>query len=297
LNVFHKLRFPMMTGLAAVLVLISGCSMNPKQTKPIVTDVPLGAEEHFEGTVKIPTNDSVQVFSLDDQIPVAPGAPDQIADMQPAVQSPPPSMMTGEDDMMQPPQALAAPMPDAPAPVTPLNAQGVPYGKAGNVEIFPFDDQTNVGNLPATDALMPQLPPPSGAAGQFASPFTDNGWNADKADSNKIFFRNGSSRLTGSAQDVLDQIAANAASGQLVRVEGHASKRAASKDPVRRHLVNLKMSMQRAVNVSQTLIKKGVPAASIKTTAWGDTQPPLLTDPGMDEESAARRVEIFTQPK
>jgi outer membrane protein OmpA-like peptidoglycan-associated protein len=278
----------MVFGLACVLALSTGCSMNPRQTKPLVQDVPVGAEENFEGTVKIPSNESVQVFSLDDQIPMA----DRAAAMEPpAVQSgPSSSMMTGnEDNVVMPPPG--------PAPVSVLAAQGTPVGKDGNVEIFPFADQTDVGNLPATSDLIPQLPPPTYAGQQYASPFADNGWGADHADSNKIFFKNGSSAITGGGQDVIDQVAANASAGQLVRVEGHASKRAGSKDPVRRHLVNLKVSMQRAVNVSQALIKKGVPAPNIKTTAWGDTQPPFLTGLDMDEETAARRVEIFTQPQ
>jgi outer membrane protein OmpA-like peptidoglycan-associated protein len=289
LKLFPTLRFAMMAGFAVTLALTSGCSMNPERKGPIVQDVPEGADAQFDGAIKIPTNDNVQVYSLDDQVLSS----DTDTAAAGAVRSmPPASMMTGDGEMLPP--GGPAPLADA---ASPLSAKGVPYAKDSSVEVFPFDDQASANGFPATDALMPQLPPPSSATGGFASPFADNGWGADRTDSNKIFFANGSSHISASGQDVINQVATNAGSGELVRVEGHASKRAAARDPVKRHAINLKMSMQRAVKVSQSLMKKGVPAENIKTTAWGDTQPPMLTDPSMDEETASRRVEIFTQPK
>ncbi len=94
-------------------------------------------------------------------------------------------------------------------------------------------------------------------------------------------------------QNLVEQLAADAKSGRMITIEGHASRRASTKDPVEARIINLKMSMQRALAVSQELIRKGIPAPSIKTTARGDNQPPQTLEQGMSIESASRRVEIF----
>ena len=49
--------------------------------------------------------------------------------------------------------------------------------------------------------------------------------------------------------------------------------------------------MDRALSVSRELIRGGVPAERIQTTAWGDTKPPV-GGYSMDPEAASRRVEI-----
>ena len=76
-------------------------------------------------------------------------------------------------------------------------------------------------------------------------------------------------------------------------MEGHASTRAEAKDEVQRRIINLKISMDRAMNVMRQLIRDGVPAGAIQVTAHGDRVPPVAV-PGGDAEAAARRVEIIT---
>ena len=111
----------------------------------------------------------------------------------------------------------------------------------------------------------------------------------------RIYFDHGSTDLD--TQDV-QRIATigqkyNANQGNIISVEGHASERADIDDPVKRKEANLKVSMDRAYAVARALIYNGIPASAIRTVAWGEERPPEQTE-GMDEESAARRVEILS---
>jgi len=111
----------------------------------------------------------------------------------------------------------------------------------------------------------------------------------------RIYFDHGSTDLD--TQDV-QKIATigqkyNANQGNIISVEGHASERADVDDPVKRKEINLKVSMDRAYSVARALIYNGIPASSIRTVAWGEERPPMVTD-GMSSEEAARRVEIHS---
>ncbi len=322
---------------AFALTVVAGCSsilhkndakFGPQaQALPPVAPVRSDADK-YAALTQAASNGSVQIFSLDTP-PAGSDSGDKSGLSLPStaamvvqpLKSPNvtegPAVQTGQPESLLAPNnesvqnneitqndmKLAA---AALAPASVLKARGVPYALNPSVEVFPLDGEADAGGVPILDSGIPAAPSP-----QFQPPApepgvtppaavvasADNGWSVEKADSNKIYFKNGSSSLSAAGLDVINQVAANAGKNELVRVEGHASKHAASKDPVKRHLANLKVSMQRAITVSQALIKKGVPAPNIKTTAWGDTQPPFLTDPGMDEETAARRVEIFMQPQ
>lgn len=158
-----------------------------------------------------------------------------------------------------------------------------------NVTVYPLD-----GGVPRTEVSAPGLMPPSGAAQPYQSPFNQS--YAPAASPAYIYFNNGSSSLGQydkiKIEDVSDKLRMTNYSN-LVQVEGHASTKTATRDPVQKRIVNLKMSMDRAMNVSRQLIKEGVPADIIQTTAWGDTRAPAATD-GMSADAAARRVEILT---
>lgn len=103
----------------------------------------------------------------------------------------------------------------------------------------------------------------------------------------KVHFNHNSAMIRGDASAALDQIA-SAANGGAISVEGHASRRAIGGDPTRRIMGNLKISMTRAYNVARELVRRGVPADSIRLVGWGETRLPVS---GADGE-AARRVEV-----
>jgi outer membrane protein OmpA-like peptidoglycan-associated protein len=79
-----------------------------------------------------------------------------------------------------------------------------------------------------------------------------------------------------------------------ISVEGHSSVRANYKNARQRKMVNLNVSMRRAYHVVKALVALGVPAEVIRTVAWGEVRPPEPVQ-GMNDEAAARRVEIIIQ--
>ena len=112
----------------------------------------------------------------------------------------------------------------------------------------------------------------------------------------RIYYKHGVTSLSSSGRQVVDNVAEKyrMAPRMTLRVEGYASVRAQTNDPVKREILNLKTSMDRAITVSQELIKNGVPANSIRTIAYGDTKP-APAQPGVSIEDASRRVEIYGQ--
>ncbi|MCC6598896.1 MAG: OmpA family protein [Alphaproteobacteria bacterium] len=108
-----------------------------------------------------------------------------------------------------------------------------------------------------------------------------------------IYFDHDSHTLNAEALGILSQLseAFNPAYGQGISVEGHASVTANYADDKQREIVNLKISMDRALAVSRALIERGVPAEAIRVLAWGATRPPRELN-GRTPEEAARRVEI-----
>jgi outer membrane protein OmpA-like peptidoglycan-associated protein len=200
-----------------------------------------------------------------------------------------------------PPQQVAAagPMPLMPAPegmndfpvnaVPPVPAAPAPQPNsvpAGSVSVGggQWNGQASELTPPVGDMFAPTT--------QKAVPYTGSG--APK----KIYFSYGSSRIGKAGRETVSELAENHAAepGSVLHVDGHASPSARGiSDPVKREIVNLKLSMDRAFNVSRALINKGVPASAIETRAFGDTQPAPAGEHG-SAEASSRRVEVTTTP-
>lgn len=114
--------------------------------------------------------------------------------------------------------------------------------------------------------------------------------DAPASDGNTIYFDHGSAAINADGKAVVAEAAK--AKGKIA-VEGHASQRAQSDDPKERGLINLQMSMKRAMAVSKQLVAEGATPENIKTTAHGDA---ALAEPETTPSAEAknRRVEILT---
>jgi outer membrane protein OmpA-like peptidoglycan-associated protein len=160
------------------------------------------------------------------------------------------------------------------------SAGGVPSPQDSRVTVFPLEGgyMGDMGQAGMASPYVSTAYAPSGAAGYLPG-------------STQIFFKHGSSRLGSGDEQKLEQVAEQAKFSPVDRIsiEGHASTRAATGDPVTDRAVNLKQSMDRTYAVSRSLMLKGVPAEKIKATSWGDTRQPE----GISEDQA-RRVDIYT---
>ncbi|MCB1530150.1 MAG: OmpA family protein [Rhodospirillales bacterium] len=155
-----------------------------------------------------------------------------------------------------------------------MAAGGVVAPQDSRVTVFPVDSYQAPWSSGASDS-------PYGYAADFpAQPA--GGWH--------VYFDHGSSSLNRESRQVLEQVAQDAmfAPVERVTVEGHASARSESPDPVQGRILNLKESMNRSYEVSKNLIRQGVPPEKIKTVSWGDSN----LAPGISE-AEARRVDIF----
>lgn len=193
------------------------------------------------------------------------------------------------------PVAPAADMPPTSYPYSPVDEaprlQGKTYTGDSSVTLFPLDAQPPAGRPQNLGA--PGMVPPSSA--MTPSPFEQGpGGVYTGRGSSRIYFPHGGTTLNQTGKEAAKLLAAQCTSGAcgVVKVEGHASTRAVAKDEIQRRLINLKISMERAMNVSRQLILDGVPASAIQTTAYGDAVPPSVVEG--DAEAAARRVEIKT---
>lgn len=174
-------------------------------------------------------------------------------------------------------------------PTTTAENIGISMGDP-SVTIFPLDGEPLIGVSPTIGAsAIPRLD--TGRAfnnNNTASSFSPARNGVSERDT-VIYFNHGSSRLGSGDIQKLSQVAETAKFSPVdrVKVEGHASSRAQTSDPIRNSILNLKESMNRAFVVSKTLIEKGVPAEKLKTTAFGDTVPAA-------NEAEQRRVDIVT---
>jgi outer membrane protein OmpA-like peptidoglycan-associated protein len=198
-----------------------------------------------------------------------------------------------DNDDFPAPAASDDPSAYAYAPVDEIpEYQSKVYTGDSSVTIFPLD----AGNPPVRDARVPGVLPPShplmSSAPQPLQPVAAADHSAER-----IYFGHGVTTLDQSGADTSKLLATRCSNGScgIVKVEGHASTRAVAKDEIQRRLINLKISMERAMNVSRELIRDGIPAQAIQTTAFGDTMPATVPH-GSDDESAARRVEVKTVP-
>lgn len=248
--------------LLGTALLLQACQTTGNDQIAVTNNV---ADTTFSQTAEEMTGGSVKVYSLDE--PVAP-PPLAFNDAGPgfALQAPsqgvgtdPNVMVFPIDDNLPPPVFAGAPGLMPPAPEVPFSS--------------PFP-----AGAPAPMMLTPpgSVPPPLMA---YEPAVTVNGA--------QIFFPHGSSRVSATGKQVIDDVVRRG--GGLVEVVGHASARAEASDPVEKRIVNLKMSMDRAFKVSSALMRSGVPAEAIVTIAHGDTRP-------AGGEDVSRRVEILTRP-
>lgn len=169
--------------------------------------------------------------------------------------------------------------------------EGAPYRSP-----FPAGADTGTVNLrpPGGDGFVPM----TGARGYEDSVSVYSGAATGGDNVARIYFGHGSSNVNNAGKQVIRSVAQRQQQynpAGLIAVEAHASTRAQVSDPVERRILNLKMSMDRAFKVSSDLIRSGVPATAIRTTAYGDARPAAAM-PGIDAEAASRRVEILTAP-
>ncbi len=177
----------------------------------------------------------------------------------------------------RPDQSSAVPTPRLPQGV------GQQFGSNAHVTVFSLD-----GHAPAYNA---------GAynTGNIAAMSVGDAAGVYQDGVSRVYFNHGGKNVNAAGKETTSRIGQQCRSGGcgVVKVEGHASTRAEAKDEVQRRIINLKISMDRAMNVMRQLIRDGVPAGSIQVTAHGDRVPPVAIPSG-DAESAARRVEIIT---
>ena len=157
-----------------------------------------------------------------------------------------------------------------------------------SVEVFPLDDAmrsaTPSSLLPSGERFAPD-----GGQAPIA-PVESAPAGGPQA---RIYFDHDSDAVDSEGQGAIAGLINRFRGGSnTLSVEGHASVKANFADEVQRKIVNLRVSMNRAVAVAKELISGGVPAENIRTVAWGDSHPPLAVD-GKDAEEAARRVEVY----
>ena len=183
---------------------------------------------------------------------------------------------------------------------------GIPAANDPRVVVYPLDGDTGVYSAPIG---QPQFQNKNGVGGygynqgMAITSAPVDGWVDEGMDVaggvlsprvgqniSSVYFGYGSSKLNSESKHALISVAQTAkfAPVERVSIEGHASRKTQTSDPIKSKILNLKESMNRAQSVTQNLIENGVPAEKIKTTAWGDTKP---TSGG---DSANRRVDIVT---
>ncbi|MEE2997249.1 MAG: OmpA family protein [Pseudomonadota bacterium] len=108
-----------------------------------------------------------------------------------------------------------------------------------------------------------------------------------------IRFRAGSSQLSSRDRQGLRGIAQSyRRRGGGIRVEGHASSRTRNMDPVRHHLVNLSVSLNRANAVTRELLRAGVPQEAIFVAALSDSRP-IYQEVMPTGDAGNQRVEVY----
>jgi outer membrane protein OmpA-like peptidoglycan-associated protein len=212
-----------------------------------------------------------------------------------------------------PPVAQVTPPPmEAPAPAGQSNAVPAPGGTAqapGGSMPFgapPPDIAAMDGAAPsAGDAAAPAPPASNGAAGYrpTRSPFSprfpagvETGAAPPPPAANEfagyagytpygsaveggtpiatVTFAVGSSRIDAAGRRAIRAAAQQQkARGGMLQVIGHASSRTRDLSPVRHHMVNFRVSVDRASAVARELVRQGAAPGSIQVTAVSDSEP------------------------
>jgi outer membrane protein OmpA-like peptidoglycan-associated protein len=148
------------------------------------------------------------------------------------------------------------------------NVQSV-YSGDPSVQVFPLDGpivQTATAPPPAPDQNMQLVNSATGA------PAT-------------VYFERSSTSLDEADREALSNLIANNNTARGIAVEGYASTESNIADPVQRKIANLKVSMERAFNVTKELIGRGVPAELVTTVAHGENRQ-------ANTAAESRRVEV-----
>ncbi|MBI4031330.1 MAG: OmpA family protein [Proteobacteria bacterium] len=246
--------------VTACVGMLAACSHSEEvqidQAQEVDLTIPHNEFDNMDTAANYVSNSSVQVFSLDGA--AAGGGPLGVA-------GPPPTGFGAREG-------------------------GVTAGTDPSVTVFPFDDGMDARHQEQLGMMPPPMAPMASGREGFASPFGRGPMRGDRKA--VVYFSHDSKTVTPASKEKLEQVTKDYGD-QMLRVEGHASARAGAKDPVEKHMINLKVSMDRALNVSRELMHKGVPAERIETSAYGDVHPAPAQD-GMTGEAASRRVEILT---
>ncbi|MCB9991348.1 MAG: OmpA family protein [Rhodospirillales bacterium] len=254
-------------------LLLSGCSSlpdaswddeeDPRETVYYAGDTVM--DTGYAAMAREVSGGSVQIYSLDG--PVQETMPPPVSERIGYSGGPRPAIM-GEA-FSGDPNVTVFPFEGAEYPVAPVPALRPP---SNNTMRSPFGDLIELP--PVTQ--RPFEPPAPALAPPVRS----------RQDMSSVHFKHGSSRLNGSDKKVIAAAAQSNAS--KITVDGHSSKRTEITDPVQSQIVNLEVSMDRALAVSSELIRRGVPVERIETRAFGNGHP-------VGDEAASRRVEIYTE--
>jgi outer membrane protein OmpA-like peptidoglycan-associated protein len=111
-----------------------------------------------------------------------------------------------------------------------------------------------------------------------------------------LYFQGGSVALSAEDRAILSEVA-KAVRGRpgTIQIVGHASREANDTDPVRRRIVMLELSAQRAQAVARELVRLGTPNQQIEVQAMGDARPEY-DDTKTTGVAGNRRVEIAIRP-
>jgi outer membrane protein OmpA-like peptidoglycan-associated protein len=108
-----------------------------------------------------------------------------------------------------------------------------------------------------------------------------------------VFFGHGSASITAETRKTLrDLAAAWKARGGILRVVGHASHRTNDMSVVRHRMANFNISLDRAITVSNELIRLGVDPSAVRYEAVSDADP-VYYESMPEGEAGNRRAEIF----
>lgn len=147
----------------------------------------------------------------------------------------------------------------------------------GSVSVFPIDD------TPALQSDATMLPPP----------VTDMGIFGDLKQT--VYFEHGSAVINTSDRGALKAMANGLSDNVAVTIVGHASTRVnTTDDPIRKKTINFEIAQKRANAVTKELKKSGVNPSLVTAMSKGDDEP-NPTPGSRDQESADRRVEIYTK--
>jgi outer membrane protein OmpA-like peptidoglycan-associated protein len=108
-----------------------------------------------------------------------------------------------------------------------------------------------------------------------------------------VYFNNGSSQLSSSDQQVLQQVVQlQRIQGGVLRIVGHASQRTGNMDALAQDQINKRVSLERATAVAQALVGMGVQPMLVQVAAAGDGQT-LYSESTPAGEAGNRRAEVY----